>query len=60
MSKITTSELKKFITQEGKGISLMEGSIQLPDAAIVDIIMFYEKRFRDNLAPTPNTSKGGE
>lgn len=44
---VTVTQLKTFILHEGKGVSLMDGSIELPDTAVCSIIDHYLERYED-------------
>ena len=51
------SKLKKFILHEGKGVSMSDGAIELPDWAVIEIIEFYEERFKSAGAVQTRPSK---
>lgn len=44
---VTVTQLKTFILHEGKGVSLLEGSIELPDTAVCALIDHYLERYLD-------------
>lgn len=44
---VTVAQLQAFILHESKGVALLEGSIELPDTAVVAIINHYLERYHD-------------